>query len=441
MTLETTRKRLVQALDTDYATLTRADRYYRGRQPLTYLDPEVKRALGNRLTPVVVNWPRLVVDSLEQRLDVEGFRSPSRPGASDDLWNLWQANDLDESSAQAHVDALVYGRAFVMVWAGLDRAIPRITVESPLQVITETDPMTGQVAGALKRWQDLDHYGHAIILTPNEIVQYRSRNPHPDSHTFTGSIDAWDVIDAQPNPLGRVPVVPIVNRPRPLTPLGESELHDAMPLADAINTLATGLMVSAEYHAQPRRWGTGLGGGGATGRMSPENIETARNQIRQEWEQARASKIWLADSPDTKFGQFPEAQLDNFVGAINLFTRQVSAIAGLPPHYVALASENNPASADAIRSAEASLVNRARRRQRAWGGAWEEVMRLALAVRDGAYPTGLTDLDTVWRSPEIVSVAQAADAAVKLHAEDILDTRAVLERLDYSPQAITDITN
>lgn len=67
-------------------------------------------------------------------------------------------------------------------------------------------------------------------------------------------------------------------------------------------------------------------------------------------------------------------------------------------------------------------------------------MRLALTVRDGIPPAGLDDLETVWRSAEIVSIAQAADAAVKLHAEGILDRRSVLEDLDYSPQAITQIT-
>jgi hypothetical protein len=67
-------------------------------------------------------------------------------------------------------------------------------------------------------------------------------------------------------------------------------------------------------------------------------------------------------------------------------------------------------------------------------------MRLAVAIRDGIYPAALSDLETVWRSAEITSIAQAADAAVKLHAEGILDNRAVLERLDYSPQSITQIT-
>lgn len=440
MSITDVRQRLALDLDSDYALLTRCDNYYRGKQPLAYLDPEVRRAVGSRLAPVVLNWPRILVDAMEQRLDVEGFRTAARPGIEGELWQLWQANDLDETSQQAHIDALVYGRAFVMVWAGDDPAFPRITVESPMQVITETDPATRQVVGALKRWVDLDHHGRAIVFTPDEYVEYRSRTAYPESHTFSVNPDAWDVVERQRNPIGRVPIVPIVNRARPLLPLGESELIDAMPIADAVNKLATDMMVSAEYHAQPRRWVTGFAMHSPQGRLSPEQLANVQQQARTEWEQARASKVWISDLPETKFGQFPEAMLDNFIGAINLLTRQLSAIGGLPPHYVALAAENNPASADAIRSAEASLVNRARRRQRAWGGSWETVMRLALQVRDGIPATGLTDLETVWRSPEIVSIAQAADAAVKLHAEGILDQRSVLERLDYSPQAITTIT-
>lgn len=434
------RSRLGKLLDDDHASLVKADRYYRGLQPLNYLREDVRQAMGNRLTPVVINWPRIVVDALEQRLDVEGFRAPSRPTMERELWRIWQANGLDEASSQAHVDALVFGRAFIMVWAGRDPSMPRITVESPLQVVTETDPATGQLIGGLKRWRDVDHHTRALVFTPDAITEYRSRTAQPEPPIYVQPASDYDIVRETENPLGRVPIVPLVNRPRPILPLGESELADAMPIADAINKCASDLMVSAEFHAQPRRWVTGFSSPLMGGRLGAEEMAQVAESIKTQWEQARASKVWIADNPETKFGQFPEATLDNFIGAIRMFTMQLSAVAGLPPHYVALSAESNPASADAIRSAEASLVNRARRRQRSWGGAWEDVMRLALTVRDGIPPAGLDDLETVWRSAEIVSIAQAADAAVKLHAEGILDRRSVLEDLDYSPQAITQIT-
>ncbi|MBQ1167364.1 hypothetical protein KBZ21_56120, partial [Streptomyces sp. A73] len=53
---------------------------------------------------------------------------------------------------------------------------------------------------------------------------------------------------------------------------------------------------------------------------------------------------------------------------------------------------------DAIRSSEAQLVKRAERRCRRFGGAWADVMRLALWVRDGEPPEGgKTD---PWHDPE-----------------------------------------
>ena len=230
-----------------------------------------------------------------------------------------------------------------------------------------------------------------------------------DTSTLDTGPGMWELLNTTPNPLGMVPIVPIVNRARVMHPEGESELADVMPLADAVNKLATDMMVSAEYHAQPRRWITGLIGEGSTRDQARE----AGAAVESVWENARASKLWIAPGPDTRFGQFPEASLDNFTGAIRMLTQQIAAITGLPPHYLGLTTDN-PASADAIRSAESVLVSRARRRQRAWSGSWEQVMRLAVFIRDGRYPTELDGLEPIWRSPETATIAQSADAAVKL---------------------------
>jgi hypothetical protein len=92
----------------------------------TSLDISVASALKkssgrvDRLKSLVVNWPRLVVNSLEERLDVDGFRLAQDQPADDELWRIWQANDLDEASQMAHVDALVHGRSFAIVWADPD---------------------------------------------------------------------------------------------------------------------------------------------------------------------------------------------------------------------------------------------------------------------------------------------------------------------------------
>lgn len=432
------RDALSQQLDTESIALRKLDSYYRGKQPLRFLDPEVRRASGDRLQNVSVNLCRLVVDSLEERLDVEGFRTNPVSDSDAALWQMWQANGMDEMSQQAHLDALVFGCAYVLVWAGQTPALPRITVESPLQTRVVIDPGTGGVVAAIKRWQDSTNYGRAEVFTVSEVARFRSRRPLV-SDGLLGTIDSgpgdWVQFQTEPNMLGVVPVVPIVNRPRLMNPLGESELSDVMPLVDAMNKLATDMLTSAEFHAQPRRWATGLIGGSASVSQQRETSE----QIRAWWESSRKSKVWAATNPDTKFGQFPEAQLDNFIGAIKMLTTQIAAVAGLPPHYLGLVSDN-AASADAIRSAEASLVKRAYRKQRQWGGAWESVMRLAVHVRDGVPPSNLDGLETIWRSPETRTIAQSADAAAKLFAAGIIDQRAALEEISASPAIIDRLT-
>src|SRR5690606_12320842 len=114
--------------------LARLDSYYDGAQAAAFLAKEAREALGSHFRSLAVNFPRLVVNSVAERLTVTGFRTAGPDSAPDEsLWRIWQENDLEEASAQAHVEALTLGRSFVIVWAGADGK-PLVTVESARQV-------------------------------------------------------------------------------------------------------------------------------------------------------------------------------------------------------------------------------------------------------------------------------------------------------------------
>lgn len=397
------------------------DAYYRGDQRPAWLP----LAQQQRHRTPVVNLPRLVVDSLEDRLDVEGFRMGGSEDADADLWTLWQANDLDEWSQQCHLDALIHGRAFVIVWANdEDPRTPRITVESALQMHVEYDPATRQVTRAVKRWVE-GREQFATVYEPDRIMRYIAAAGTPDDAS-TWRQRAVPIL----NPLGIVPVVPFVNRPRTSAPLGESEMTDVLPIADSINELVDAMMISARYHAMPRRYATGIDLG--SGDVSAERVAEL---VRQRWQEAEAGRVWLSDSPQTSFGQFAEASLDNYIGAIDMLTARGAALAGLPPHFFGQVGEN-PASADALRASESSLVKKALRKQRVFGGAWERVMRMALLVRDGSVPEPALSMETLWRDAETPTIAQKADAAVKLVQADVIDGPQALEDLGYTPVQI-----
>lgn len=401
--------------------------YYRGAQSLSYMDPELVREMDGRIRPVILNWPRLVVDALEERLDVEGFRLAGSDSADPRLWEWWQANDMDEQSQQATVDALAEARSFVIVGANDDGDYPLITVESAQQVTASFDPRTRRLRSALKSWRDTEEgTACATLYLPDETVFFRRSSTATNAQADVPN-DGWTETDRDDHHLGEVPVVPLVNRARTLCPEGESELVDIVPLSDAACKTATDMMIAAEFHAMPRRWVVGMG---------PEDFVDADGEQVSEWSRV-AGRIWATENELAKMGQFPEADLSNFHETINALAKLVASLAGLPPHSLGMATDN-PASADAIRSSEARLVKRAERRQRSFGGSWEKVMRLAVKVQDGrdADTTALRSLETIWRDASTPTIAQKADAATKLHAEGITPTRQTREDLGYTATQI-----
>ena len=73
--------------------------------------------LDERVHQVVINWSRLVVDALEERIDLQGFRLGGQPKLDADLDHVAQYNDLDTGYRQAHVTAMVMKRAYAIVGA------------------------------------------------------------------------------------------------------------------------------------------------------------------------------------------------------------------------------------------------------------------------------------------------------------------------------------
>src|SRR5262249_18480026 len=145
--------------------------------PSAFQTEKFRTAFGGTLRRLNVNWSRLVIDSMIERLQVNGIRTSGRD-ADPDLWSLWQASDLDADSMILHSEALVNGMAFTFVWPN-PAGEPRITVETAQQVTAIFEPGTRRViAAALKRWVDpVDLRVHATLFTPDEITMYVSTCP------------------------------------------------------------------------------------------------------------------------------------------------------------------------------------------------------------------------------------------------------------------------
>jgi hypothetical protein len=146
----------------------------------------------------------------------------------------------------------------------------------------------------------------------------------------------------------------------------------------------------------------------------------------------------VSENDAAKFGQLAAADLAGYEASVRVLLGQIMAVSTLPAHYVGVFTDN-PASADALRAAEASLTARAEARQATFGRAWEQVAKLMVAVRDGRDPELVGDIRVAWADAATRSVAQEADATVKLYSAGLLPASYALKKLGYSDDEITEI--
>lgn len=425
-------------LDTRQPHYLKLESYYDGNQPLGFIAQELREELGHALQQLCINWPSLVVSTVAERMVPKGVSIPKQKAMTDQANAIWQRCDMDEQMPQGITDSLLYGRSYGIVWGDEDGRAT-INIESPLQMIAHRNPSTRRWDCALKRWVEEDGRAYAIVYTDTEMTWLRSKSKNADVSDLYGSVDqvtdlshlsptGWETIDVVPNPLGELNVVVIPNKPRILRPEGFSELEDVLSMADGINKLATDMMVTSEFYSKGRRWATAV-----------DIEEDEDGELREDLDVHKQHGSWhLFESEAAKVGQFSEAELANFVRAVEMLSQYLSAVKKIPAHYMDPA-KSGLASAEAVRAAEAPLVVTAKSKWVPTGGSIETIMRLALMVESGDLPTAdELGMETLWGDAENLTDAQRVDAASKKAALKV-PTEQLWIDAGYTPQQIADM--
>lgn len=428
----------VQPGNHPYASLRELNDLFEGTARLNYMHPDILREVEGRIRCVALGWPSLAVEPLEERLDGLGFRYPEDgkkpdPDAApedlasisgdDNLQRVWQDNDLDEESQMGHLDALVMKRSYVTVGVNEEDAdTPLVTVESPLEMFALIDPRTRGVRAAIRRWTDdydfltQQQNRYATLYLPNSTTW------------FDQGPNGWRVTYRDVHMVGSPLVSALTNRGRLANRYGKSELTEPLlSLSDAANKIATDMMVGAEFHMMPLRALFGVG---------PEDFED-ENGNRQSKLQVLMGRLLTV--PTTEGGdpvtahEFSASSLTNFHDTLNQLARHSSGLIGVDPSVLGMVTGDNPASAEALKARELRLIKKAERRQRAFGGGWERAMRLVRRLQDGDWDPAAKRLEMIWRDAATPTRAQAADAAVKLVAGDIIPKQQAREDLGYTP--------
>lgn len=362
--------------------------------------------MGLSTTP----WGSLVVDSALDRLEVSGVRTGDKD-TDQALWEAWQANRMDSESLLAHRSALRDGRAFALVWDAGDGE-PMVSLDDMTQmVVAYQEGSRYRKTAALRRWVDDDDVTHATLYLPDYVYKFSEQTVNGTKtwvrREVTGEV--WPL----PNALEVVPAVEYaVNRklkPGPF-PYARGEYEHVTGLLDRINLLTFVGLVVAIWMGFPLR-----------GVIGDQILKDDDGNDLPPFDVA-ADAVFQLENPAAQIAEFKAADR----GALAVYPEldQLAVVTKTPRHYFPLEQGMSNISADAIRASEGGLHAKTVSHKRSLGESHTELQRLFGKVKGIDVPAGA---QTLWADHESRSLAERADAAVKLNG--ILPPQAIWERV------------
>lgn len=398
--------------------LDQLDAYYRGNHPLPEIvDAETRRRYLEFMRRSRSNYMAVVVDSEAERIHWNGVRLGADKTAEPDaeLWELLQRNGVDTDFSLATQTALTQRRAYWSVWYPAQRGgDPVIRVEDPAQVIVEHEPGDrSKRAAALKLWyDDWDGSKLANVYLPNWT--YRFRWHDGDAVRPSG----WYEREAPlRNPLGVVPIIPMVNRPSlNRDPDGRSEIDGLTVIQDRINQTDLNRQVAEHFAAFRQKWATGL------------DIPTDENGDPVAPFKSAIDSFWVSSSDKAKWGEFEATNLQNYDYPKQGDIQDIAIISATPRHYFTV--NGQAPSGDSIKSAESGLIAKCVAFQRETGNpAISEIVNLVRRVQD--LPPEI--VTPVWGDPEYRTFSQLVDGTAKLVESRLISLRYGRELIGMDP--------
>lgn len=423
--------------------------YYEGQHRETYKIRRVIEAFGLRM-PIYVNYAGVVVDSISERLGVDGFTFASDDRASEAAWSIWQDNNLDAGFKRGMRSGLIKGEFSLVLWPDEDWA-PRIWVEDGAEVITSVHPETGVRRAALKRWADEDEPGtlFATLFLPDAVYKYRTpataNTAGAELATLGGT--AWErrIVPGEPwplpNPLGVVPVIPFPNKPD-LHLTGESELGKVVPIQDAINANIANVMLAGLYGAFRQKVMLNFA----------LEVDPATGAPVQPFDVALDSLITVPPNapgePEPRLAEFSQTDLAGYIKVHETLVQAIATASRFPPHYL-LGTQGTFPSGESLTAVERGISAVAGERGDDWKDPLEDALRLAFRIKarapgnSGAAAAryekwaAMTGAEAAFRNPETKSESQHVDAVTKKKDLEV-PRRQLWSELGYSQQQVLD---
>ena len=384
--------------------LDRVNQYVTGEYPSQAYVPEKARAeylaiLARSRVPVL----SLVVDSLAQRLFVDGYR-PSRQATNSPLWEHWQANRMDARQSGVHRSAATFGAGYCVVLPGDPVPVWRPVSARRMTAVYEDRSADQWPVFALESWTQGSPSGPVPMLRLyDEVGRYD-----------IAQASVWQVTRIDEHGLGVCPVVRFCG-PDDLDRGPVGAVEPLIPMQDQIDASTYYTEMAQQYAVHRQRWVTGLA------------IPTDDDGNEIEPYRAAISRLWQSENPDTRFGEFAQTDIKAWLDAREASLRHMAIKSQTPP--ASLLGNLVEMSAEALAAAEIGHTRLVGEYQASLGESWEQAFRLSAMCAGDEVGAADESAQVVWRDTEARSLAAVADALGKLQQNLGIPARGLWEKI------------
>jgi hypothetical protein len=451
-----TAQRVLTIRRAEQRRLQRIEHYVRGRHDSVYVPRGAKVEYKWLVKRSVVNYMPLVISVIAENLHIDGYRPTPSGEVADDLtavlsathaqilsaseseregiisdaadqirvsieksanrttqngpWQCWQANRLGSRQHGLWRAIIKYGCAYSMVLpdtGGRGGGFPKARFISPRRITAlYEDPVDSE-------WPDfaVEEFELASSEGTRRVVRL-----YDDQYVYTllgkpNSPDIYWPEEDDPFLPSSTPVVayhgsgicPVVRWPYQIDLDGEEdvegEVWPLIALQDQINTTTFNLLMAQQYGAFRQRWIAG---------MVPVD---ENNRPRQPF-RSGVDRLWIAEDPTTKFGEFGQTDLKDFLNGRTDSIRHVATIAQVPPYH--LLGQVANLSADALTAARDGLDRKIEEIQSTQVEAAKQHFRLQGKASGDQATWADPSAEILWRDTGARAFAATVDGLTKL---------------------------
>lgn len=356
--------------------------YYDGDQPLVYTATRLKDIFKDLNAYFAENWCSVVVDSAKDRINL---RSIQVAGPAGKAWQeIYERSEIGLEADEIHEAAMVTGEGYFIAWPDEAGRMEGYANDPRLVHLFYDSQYPRKKRFGAKWWKDDDGYRRMTLYYADRLEYYQST-------VKDENVQSWQQFKSMSAPAAnQYGAVPVFHY-RVAQRRAKSDLKNVIPVQNGVNKLLTDMMVVAEYAAFPQRY-------------IISNVDTQgklKNAPNQVWDLPAGDGI----GQQTMAGQFPAADLKNYLDAIDNLATAISSITRTPKHYFFSVGSN--LSGEALIAMESPLNKKAQDRIDRFAPVWKQVTQFMLQA--AGQPVDTEQIEVNYDRPETVQPRTTAE--------------------------------